>query len=78
MCFFSTPKPPQAAADADRAVACSMEEVRAREQRERAQMALAGQGTAGTVKTDLVPAAVAGQQAPQRRVLLGSLAMAQF
>jgi hypothetical protein len=49
----------------------NMEEVRNREQRERAQMALSGQGTAGTVKTDLAPAAVAGQQQPQRRVLLG-------
>jgi hypothetical protein len=48
-----------------------MEEVRNREEAERAQMALAGQGTAGTVKTDLVPASVAGEQQPQRKVLLG-------
>jgi hypothetical protein len=49
----------------------NMEEVREREQRERAQMALSGQGTGGTVKTDLAPQSVAAAQQPQRRVLLG-------
>ena len=48
-----------------------MEEVREREQRERTAIALAGQGTGGTVKTDLAPAAVQQQQGQQRRVLLG-------
>jgi hypothetical protein len=41
--------------------------VREREQRERAMIATTGQGTAGTVKTDLAPSAVQGQ----RKVLLG-------
>lgn len=43
--------------------------VREREQRMRAAIATAGQGTAGTVKTDLAPSDVSGAQ--QRRVLLG-------
>jgi hypothetical protein len=49
----------------------NMEEVREREARERAAIATAGQGTTGTIKTDLAPASVQGQQ--QRKVLLGAV-----
>jgi hypothetical protein len=64
MCFNTKPPPlpalptpPSANADA----------IREREQRERAMMATAGQGTSGTVKTDLSPSSLQGQ----RKVLLG-------
>ena len=64
MCFSAKPPPlpalptpPSANADA----------IREREQRERAMLATAGQGTAGTVKTDLAPSSLQGQ----RKVLLG-------
>jgi hypothetical protein len=44
-----------------------MDEVREREARTRAAIAMSGQGTSGTVKTDLAPSQLMGQ----RKVLLG-------
>lgn len=65
MCLFKTPKAaelkplPPAPSEDDEAV-------KQREALER-QRLLAGQGTAGTVKTDLAPSSLVGQ----KRVLLG-------
>lgn len=67
MCF-KTPKPPKLP-PLPQAPTANDEAVREREQRMRAAIATSGQGTAGTVKTDLVPADVSGSQ--NRRVLLG-------
>lgn len=62
MCFMDVPslKPLPAMPTAND------EDVRLREEAERARLAAAG-GTASTVKTDLAPSAIAGQ----KRVLLG-------
>jgi hypothetical protein len=65
MCF-STPKPPSLPS-LPTPPSANSEAVREREQRERAMMATAGQGTAATVKTDLSPSSLQGQ----RKVLLG-------
>lgn len=67
MCF-KTPKPPELK-PLPPPPSPNDEAVRQREARERYMMATAGQGTAGTVKTDLAPGAVSGAQ--QKRVLLG-------
>ena len=72
MCFSSLSPDPPKLPPMPTVPSVRMEEVRAREQREYAQAALAGQGTPSTVKTDLVPGSVQQQQAPQRRVLLGA------
>lgn len=66
MCF-STPDPPKLK-PLPLPPSVNAEEVRQREARERLMMATAGQGTPGTVKTDLTAADVQGQQ---RRIKLG-------
>jgi len=66
MCFKTDIPKPRELPDPPSA---NNEAVRAREQRERMAIMTAGQGTAGTVKSDLAPADVQGAQ--QRRVLLG-------
>jgi hypothetical protein len=69
MCF-KTPEPPKLPSVVTPPSANDMA-IREREQRERLAIMMSGQGTAGTVKTDLAPGAIAGQQQQQRKVLLG-------
>lgn len=66
MCF-STPKPPPLP-KLPEPPSANAEEVRQREARERLAMATTGQGTSGTVKTDLTAGNVQGAQ---RRIKLG-------
>jgi hypothetical protein len=65
MCF-SSPEPPKLR-PLPTPPSASMDEVREREARTRAAIAMSGQGTSGTVKTDLAPSQLMGQ----RKVLLG-------